>query len=443
MYTSEDAINWTERTIDEKLWGSIAFGNPSGDGYWVAVAYNDSVAGGINKIRTGARALVRPTISGGKVGSIRIFEPGSGYDPLNPPTYTVYGNFTVQLDLDNRIFNGCLAQPSFVNRGIGYRTSSTVITITGNGYADIIPEGNIIYLENLTKMPGPGVQIIFPGIPDEDTADENDLKIFTGVIITPEGSTGYDGTDYPGQPDENGYFKAKFQISPSLKEEYTDNNWTAHGVSVTLRERYSQCRITGHDFLDIGTGNFIQTNYPELYAGGAYFVAKPENEVYELDGGKVFYTSTDQDGNFRAGELFSVQQSTGIVTISAEYFDLDGLSELALGGVRLGGSGAVVREFSTDQTFFEDSNNVIPTQRAIAAFLANRFSEGGSELETNQLVAGVTLLGSSQNLISTTSGAEILLPKLMKIQGNDANLSGSILAQTLLLRPNDDSNSVF
>ena len=44
---------------------------------------------------------------------------------------------------------------------------------------------------------------------------------------------------------------------------------------------------------DIGTGNFIQTNYPELYAGGAYFVANPENEVYELDGGKVFYTSTD------------------------------------------------------------------------------------------------------------------------------------------------------
>ena len=86
---------------------------------------------------------------------------------------------------------------------------------------------------------------------------------------------------------------------------------------------------------------------------------------------------------------------------------------------------------------------MIPTQRAIAAFLANRLSEGGSELETNQLVAGVTLLGSSQNLISTTSGAEILLPKLVKIQGDDANLSGSILAQTMLLRPNDDSNSVF
>ena len=443
MYTSEDGIHWTERSIDEKLWGCIGFGNPAGDGYWVAVAYNDSPLGGINKIRTGARAIVRPTVSGGKIGTIRIFEPGSGYDSESPPTYTVYGNFTVALDLDNRIFNGCLAQPSFVNRGIGYRTSSTTITISGNGYADIIPESNIIYLENLTKIPGPGVQIIFSGILDPSTPSPTDLQIFTGVIVTPEGSTGYDGEDYPGQPDENGYFKAKFQISPSLKEEYTDNSLTDHGVTVTLRERYSQCRITGHDFLDVGTGNFLETNYPELYAGGAYFVAKPENEVYEIDGGKVFYTSTDQDGNFRAGELFSVQQSTGIVTISAEYFDLDGLSELALGGVRLGGSGAVVREFSTDQTFFEDSNNVIPTQRAIAAFLSNRLSEGGSELETNQLVAGVTLLGSSQNLIDTTSGQEILLPKLMKIQGDDAHLSGSILAQNMLLRPNDDSNGVF
>ena len=443
MYTSEDGIHWTERTIDEKSWGAIGFGNPAGDGYWIALAYNDGPVGGINKIRTGARAFVRPTVSGGKIGTIRIFEPGSGYDPDNPPTYTVYGNFTLALDIDNRIFNGCCAQPSFVNRGIGYRTSSTVITIEGDGYADIIPESNIIHLEQLTKIPGPGVQIIFSGILDDDTPAEDDLQIFTGVIITPEGETGYDGEDYPGQPDENGYFKAKIQISPSLREEYTDDNLTDHGVTVTLRERYSQCRITGHDFLDVGSGNFEETNYPELYAGGAFFVAKPENEVYEIDGGKVFYTSTDQDGNFRAGELFSVQQSTGIVTISAEYFDLDGLSELALGGVRLGGSGAVVREFSTDQTFFEDSNNVIPTQRAIAAFLANRLSEGGSELETNQLVAGVTRLGSDENVIDTTSGAEVLLPKLMKIQGDDAHLSGSILAQNILLRPTDNDNGVF
>ena len=37
------------------------------------------------------------------------------------------------------------------------------------------------------------------------------------------------------------------------------------------------------------------------------------------NGGRVFYTSTDQDGNFRVGELFEVEQSTGIVTLNASY----------------------------------------------------------------------------------------------------------------------------
>ena len=43
------------------------------------------------------------------------------------------------------------------------------------------------------------MQIIF-NIIDEDTEDENDLKIFTGVIITEEGETGYGGEDYPDSP---------------------------------------------------------------------------------------------------------------------------------------------------------------------------------------------------------------------------------------------------
>jgi hypothetical protein len=212
-----------------------------------------------------------------------------------------------------------------------------------------------------------------------------------------------------------------------------------HGTAVTIRERYAQCRISGHDFLDIGTGNFEETNYPELYSGGAFFTAFPENEVYEESGGRVFYTSTDQDGNFRAGELFSVEQATGIVTISAEFFDLDGLSELSLGGVRLGGSGTVVREFSTDPNFTEDSNNIVPTQRAIATFLANRLSEGGTEIQTNTLIAGVTVVGTSENVIRTLTDIEIVFPRRMNFDGKDSfdsptSISGSIVAQTMFLR---------
>ena len=47
------------------------------------------------------------------------------------------------------------------------------------------------------------------------------------------------------------------------------------------------------------------------------------------------------------------------------YFELDGLSELRLGGVTLGGTNAVIKEFSTDTTFTANSNEIVPTQRAI------------------------------------------------------------------------------
>jgi len=425
--TSEDGIFWTERELSFELqWNSVAFGNPENVGTWVAVS-NNPIGEGASRILTGCRAKVRANVSIGVFDVVKIWDPGSGYTQANPPVITTVDNAaTVELVTENRFGNGVLPQPSFVNRGVGYRTSSTTVTINGDGFADIIPTNNSIVLDNLEVYPGPGAQLLFATILDEDTLDPDDLKIYTAVVIT---QLGEDNTG-------NGTFKARFQISPRL----TIEDDLRHNTNVSIRERYSQCRITGHDFLDIGTGNFEETNYPALYAGGAFFVNSPENEVVEENGGRVFYTSTDQEGNFRAGELFSVQQATGIVTISAEFFDLDGLSELALGGVRLGGSGAVVREFSTDVNFTEDSNNVVPTQRAIATFLQNRLSQGGSELETGTIIAGVVRIGNigtTEQFIDTTTGIKIIFPRRMDFSGN-AEISGSIIAQQMFLRSFDD-----
>jgi len=242
----------------------------------------------------------------------------------------------------------------------------------------------------------------------------------------------------------NGTRLVSFTITPGLLTEYN----TAHGTAATLRERYSQCRISGHDFLDIGTGNFEETNYPAIYSSGNYFVALPENEVFETNGGRVYYTSTDQDGNFRGGELFGVNQATGIVTISAQFFDLDGLSELALGGVRLGGSGTVVNEFSTDGTFAADSNSVIPTQRAIATFLANRLSVGGENLEVNRLVAGRISVGGFENEIYNITGEYTVIPVDVVIDGTyvdgdeivrQTGIQGTIVSQLLFTKSFDDS----
>ena len=167
-----------------------------------------------------------------------------------------------------------------------------------------------------------------------------------------------------------GNYAATLTVSPTIDRAESPD----HLTSMIIRQRYSQVRLTGHDFLDIGTGNALETNYPGLYIVGYQGVndPKPENEVVERGGGRVFYTSTDQDGNFRVGELFEVQQRTGIVSINASYFELNGLTELTLGGIQVGGTAVVVREFSKDGAFVANSNNIIPTQRAVKIYIESR-----------------------------------------------------------------------
>jgi len=121
--------------------------------------------------------------------------------------------------------------------------------------------------------------------------------------------------------------------------------------------------------------------------------------------------------------------------------------------LELGGSGTVVNEFSTDPTFAADSNNVIPTQRAIVSFLSNRLSVGGESLEVNKLQAGRVLLGGSpENEINTITGQYVIIPSDVVFDGtfetNDGEgnitteqtaISGTIVSQMLFLKGFDES----
>jgi len=66
--------------------------------------------------------------------------------------------------------------------------------------------------------------------------------------------------------------------------------------------------LTAHNFGYVGSGSDY-TNDPSL--------AVQNNEVEELNNGKVLYSSTDQDGDFRVGDAFSVDQETGNVQFQA------------------------------------------------------------------------------------------------------------------------------
>ena len=407
--TSFDGVTWVSRTLATSTeWQSVAFGNPyiqSRDSsvgkktpIWVAIDNTNK----INTIQTGARALGRVTISSGIIRSIRMWDPGSGY--LNGPACTIVDpNNGIDAIVESRTGDGVLGQPSWFNRGLGYRTNSTTVTISGDGYANVIPRGKFFVINDLEIYPGPGANLTIGTLTQE----------YTLVAIEPIG------------PTDRG-LAARIRVSPEIK--VRDN--IQHLTPVVIRTQFSQCRITGHDFLDIGTGNFEETNYPELYSG--FYSPEPQDEVIEINRGRVFYTSTDQSGNFRAGELFAVEQSTGIVTISADFFDLGGLTELRLGGIRVGGTGAVVREFSTDPLMVADSNNIVPTQRAIRAYLANRLSVGGSEIAVGSFIAGTILIGPDR--INNTAGLTIIFPLLTKFDSPNSGIRGTILAQTMFHR---------
>jgi hypothetical protein len=205
-----------------------------------------------------------------------------------------------------------------------------------------------------------------------------------------------------------GLYTARLQVSPPI----TVFNSPDHETSTTIRSKYSQVRLTGHDFLNIGTGNKNDTNYPGIPVN----IPDQQNEVIEVGGGRVFYTSTDQDGNFRVGELFRVEQSTGIATLNADAFNLSGLNELSLGGITLGGTNATIREFSTDATFFANSDNIVPTQKAIKTYIQAALGSGGGNIAVNAVIAGqvfisgdeITSIGNIPLRLTSTGGYQIL-----------------------------------
>lgn len=187
--------------------------------------------------------------------------------------------------------------------------------------------------------------------------------------------------------------------------------------------RISTCRASGHDFLDVGTGGFNTTNYPNNLLGAPSLSPVPANEVVEIGEGRVFYVSTDQDGIFRVGRFFTVDQGTGTVTFSASIAlsNLDGI------GFK---RGTVVKEFSTDDSFIDNADDTVPTESAIRSYIekrlgishtggiipeADRIPPSSGFLPLNQTIAlnadlnigGNRIINLAPNINSSTDAATI------------------------------------
>jgi hypothetical protein len=414
----------------------------------------------IYEITTPRQAVARAVITGDVISSVKILDCGASY--TSAPTVTfVDPNNSVDAPVQAYIGDGVLGQPTYVSRGQDYVTASATVTEQGvqatvsaitqaspavitttaahnfntndkvkfdgiigmtdlnsgvfyyvkvlttdtfeiyadydltvaidstaytayasggtaetfGGFRDDYQTGKYIAVENLTSIPRAGSNIEFGHLPGQ---------YFKLVVVNQQL-----GTKTP--------FTGLLQVSPDIKSYEAPE----HGETVEMRIRYSQVRLTGHDFLDIGTGNITSTNYPGLPAKNPI----PANEVVEGGGGRVFFTSTDQDGNFRVGDLFSVEQATGIASLNADAFNISGLQELQLGDLALGGTSASINEFSTDGTMAANSDAIVPTQRAIRTYIASQIGGGASSLNVNLITAGLVVI--TGNTISTSNNVGI------------------------------------
>jgi hypothetical protein len=264
----------------------------------------------------------------------------------------------------------------YVKNVTGTFSTAESLTFTSGGTGTVKSgavedqKGFVLILNNLATAPRPGASISLAG-------DE-----FSYVIQNVSGT-------HTGPTSE---------IIVVLAQEKPSGS--PSGTVATIRTQYSQIRLTGHDFLSIGTGGMSTTNYP----GVPLLPAAQGNETDEAFPGRVYYVSTDQDGNFRVGEYFRIDQATGRATLNASAFDLAGLTSLKLGsiGAQLG---ETINEFSSDATLSGNSNTAIPTEYAVKTYTTNSISEANTAL-VNNLLSTSTELGTSDTVVPTQNAVK-------------------------------------
>jgi len=276
--------------------------------------------------------------------------------------------------------------PSYVY-GTSYTNTASapsVTTVSSGTYAGTF---SVPYTFSTTTAPTTGVYYYVSG---------NSNPLYNGYAICSASSTTSITLNYPYNPGT--YSNA---TTTTITREATSGSSSTLGISAPfsvinafnprlgypgsetaqITTRISTTRVTGHDFLNIGTGSYTTTNWPTVIYGNPSIAADQTKEVLEEGVGRVFYVTTDQNGIFRVGRFFSVDQGTGSVTFSASIAlsNLDGL------GFK---RGVVVAEFSTDSAMTNNAADTVSVQSAVRGFVDRRLGldYGGNPISAATLI---------------------------------------------------------
>ena len=262
--------------------------------------------------------------------------------------------------------------------------ANTVILNTGNGQ-----NGYVLVANGLPGLPNTGGSIIFNS---GDTSNAYIIQSVSGSYVNTQSNVVIVLANQ------------KVASSPS-------------GNTFSVRYKFSQIRLMGHDFLNIGTGNTTTTNYP----GTPINPPVQSQQVNENYPGRVFYVATDQSGNFYVGQYFNVQQATGVATLNSSAFNLSGLSTLRLGaiGAQLG---ETINEFSSDPTLSANSINKVPTQSAVTQYVSVKAGTTYILDDISYQFDGITKSFNLTYSNSTSSGISLSAFSVPKVDINIGNV---------------------
>ena len=208
----------------------------------------------------------------------------------------------------------------------------------------------------------------------------------------------------------------------------------------TVTVDISTCRATSHDFLDIGSGTYNETNYPDRIFGKPVNSTVTASEAIDEDGtsakaqvqernrGRAFFASTDQDGFFRVGRFFTVDQGTGSITFNAAIVltNIDGI------GFK---RGVQVREFSTDTSFTNAQSDTVPTETAIEGYINKRlgWDRNGALTDAEDILAGGAVKASGGVMTGILAmGGNLITSVGTPVSNGDAANKSYVDAQTAL-----------
>jgi hypothetical protein len=130
--------------------------------------------------------------------------------------------------------------------------------------------------------------------------------------------------------------------------------------------------LTGHNFGYIGTGLDSRNDTSNVIQA---------NEILRSNGANVYYTSDDQRGDFRVGDVFTIRQDTGTVIIVAQAVNFTNGGSISLSGA--GNTYIDSRVVQTGNLSIHD-NNIDSVSGPVNFFAAN----GTTTWNTNVFVTG-------------------------------------------------------